>query len=425
MNKNWNIETICVQGDYNPKNGEPRVLPLYQSTTYKYDSSKQVADLFDLKAEGHMYSRISNPTVDAFEKKIALLEGGVGAMATSSGQSATLNAVLNICSSGDHILSASTIYGGTFNLFAITLKKLGIEVTFFEPTLKASEIIALSKENTKCIFGETIGNPGLNILNFEEISKAAKKIDVPFIVDNTFATPILCKPFELGANIVVHSTTKYIDGHASNVGGIIVDGGNFNWDNGKFPDLVEPDQSYHGISYVKDFGTSAYIAKVRVQLLRDLGNCMSPFNAFLTNMGVETLHLRMEKHSQNALELAKYLKKHPKISWVSYPLLEDNLDYELAKKYLPKGASGVLTFGVNGGRAAAEKFIDNLRLAAIVVHVADIRTCALHPASTTHRQLTDEQQLSAGVTPDLIRFSAGIESLEDIQKDINQALEEV
>lgn len=422
MNKNWSIDTICVQGDYNPEKGEPRVLPLYQSTTYKYSSSQELADLFDLKSNGHMYSRISNPTVDAFEKKVCLLEGGVGAMATASGQSATLNAILNICSAGDHIISSSSIYGGTLNLLSVTLKKLGIDISFVDSNAKYEDIIKYSRPNTKCIFGETIGNPSLKILNFAEFSKASKIIDVPFIVDNTFATPILCNPLKLGANIVIHSTTKYIDGHASSVGGIIIDGGNFNWDNGKFNELIVPDESYHGVCYVKDFGNSAYITKARVQLLRDLGNCLSPFNAYLTNMGLETLHLRMERHCKNALELAVYLKNHPCISWVNYPLLEDSSEFNLAQKYLSKGASGVLTFGVKGGKEAAENFINKLELAALVVHVADLRSSVIHPASTTHRQLTEEQQIAAGVNPDLIRFSVGIENIEDIKNDINNAL---
>ncbi|MGY0373405.1 O-acetylhomoserine aminocarboxypropyltransferase/cysteine synthase family protein [Clostridium sp. JNZ J1-5] len=423
MSKNWKKGTICIQGGYTPKAGETRVLPIYQSTTYKYEDPDQVAALFDLEAEGHMYSRISNPTVAAFEEKVSALEGGVGAVAVSAGQTATALAILNICKTGDHVVAASTLYGGTFSLLSTTLKKFGIDVTFVNPDSDEEEILKCFKENTRAIFGETIGNPGLNILDFEKFSSVAKKKQVPFIVDNTIATPYLCNPLKLGANIVVHSTTKYIDGHATSIGGIIVDGGNFNWDNGKYLELIEPDPSYHGVKYVEKFGNAAYIVKVRVQLLRDLGTCTSPFNAFLFNLGLETLHLRMERHSENAFKLAKYLEKHEKVSWVSYPLLESHTTYPLAKKYLPKGASGILTFGINGGIEAGKKFIRNLELAALVVHLGDARTSVIHPASTTHRQLNEEQQVASGVTPDLIRVSVGIEDIEDIIADFQQSLE--
>ena len=425
MNNNWKKGTICIQGGYNPKSGEPRVLPIYQSTTYKYNDPDEVAALFDLKTEGHMYSRISNPTVAAFEEKIAALEGGVGALAVASGQSATTLSILNVCKSGEHVVAASTLYGGTYTLFSTTLKKFGIDVTFVDPEATEEEILKNCRENTKAIFGETIGNPGLNVLDFEKFSNVAKKIKVPFIVDNTIATPYLCNPLKLGANVVVHSATKYIDGHATTVGGVIVDGGNFDWNNGRFPDFTEPDPSYHGIKYTETFGDGAYIVKARVQLLRDLGVCTSPFNAFLFSLGLETLHLRMERHSDNAIKLGRFLEKHSKVSWVSYPLLESHSTYETAKKYLPKGASGILTFGVKGGVEAGKQFIRNLKLAALVVHLGDARTSVLHPASTTHRQLTEEEQLSAGVTPDLIRVSVGIEDIEDIIEDFDQALNNI
>lgn len=419
---NWNIDTLCVQGAYKPKSGEPRVLPLYQSTTYKYDTTEELADLFDLKKDGHMYSRISNPTVEALENKIALLEEGIGAVATSSGQSATLNALLTICSSGDNIICSSQVYGGTYNLLNVTLRKLGIDVRFVKANSSGEEIYSLSDENTKAVFGETISNPGCRVLNFEEFSKGAKKIGVPLIVDNTFATPYLCKPFKYGANIIIHSTTKYMDGHGSCVGGIIVDGGNFNWENKRFKEFIEPDDSYHGVIYSKDFKNMAYIVKARVQLLRDLGNCMSPFNAYLTNLGLETLHLRMERHSKNALALSQWLENHPKVSWVNYPLLRGNKDYAIANKYLNKGASGVITFGLKGGKKAGEDFVRNLKLVSLVIHVADVRSSVLHPSSTTHRQLSEEEQIKAGVSPELIRFSVGIESIDDIIRDVEEAL---
>lgn len=422
MNKNWGKGTICVQGGYNPKPGEPRVLPIFQSTTYKYEDPDHVAKLFNLTEEGHMYSRISNPTVSAYEEKVNSLEGGVGALAVSSGQSATTLALLNICKNGDHIVSASTIYGGTFTLLSSTLKKFGIEVSFINPDSNEEDIIKEFKNNTKVIFAETIGNPGLNILNFDKFSNIANKMDVPFIVDNTLASPYLCRPLELGANIVIHSSTKYIDGHATSVGGIIVDGGNFNWDNGKFPDLVEQDPTYHGIRYTETFGKAAYIVKCRVQLLRDLGACLSPFNAFLNNLGLETLHLRMERHCSNTLKLAKFLENHEKVNWVNYPGLCNNSNYQLANKYLSKGPGAILTFGVKGDKEAGSRFIRNLKLAALVVHLGDARTSVLQPATTTHSQLSEEEQIASGVYPDLIRVSVGIEDPEDLINDFNQAL---
>jgi O-acetylhomoserine (thiol)-lyase len=423
--RNYKIETQCVQGTYRPESGEPRVLPIVQSTTYQYYDSDTVADLFDLKSATHMYSRISNPTVSELENKMALLEGGVGAVAASSGQAASTLAFLNICQAGDHIVAASTIYGGTYNLLAVTLKKLGIEVTFISPEASCEEIIGASRPQTKALFAETIGNPGLNILDFEKFSKAAKEMDVPFMVDNTVATPILCRPFELGADIIIHSTTKYTDGHATSVGGVVIDGGTFNWDNGKFPALVEPDLSYHGVQYVRDFGKAAYVTKARVQLLRDFGMTMSPFSAFLFHLGLETLHIRMERHSENALKLARFLENHPGVNWVNYPLLEKHKTYALAKKYLPKGGSGILTFGIKGGAQAGKELIKHLEMTALVVHLGDLRTSILHPASTTHRQLTEEQQMAAGVLPDLIRVSVGLENIDDITADFDKAIRAV
>ncbi|MCY6354623.1 O-acetylhomoserine aminocarboxypropyltransferase/cysteine synthase family protein [Clostridium sp. ZS2-4] len=422
MKKQWGKGTICVQGGYAPNPGEPRVLPIVQSTTYKYADPDHVAKLFDLTEAGHMYSRISNPTIAAYEEKVNTLDGGAGALAASSGQSAITLALLNICKSGDHIVASSTIYGGTFTLLSSTLKKFGIEVSFVNPSASEEEIIKEFKDNTKVLYGETIGNPGLNILDFDKFSRIAKKIGVPLVIDNTLATPCLCRPLELGANIVVYSSTKYIEGHANSVGGIIVDGGNFDWDNGKFKELVEPDPTYHGISYVETFGKAAYIVKARVQLLRDMGPCLSPFNGFLTNLGLETLHLRIERHSSNALALAKFLEKHENVSWVNYPGLEGNSNYELVNKYFSKGASGVLTFGIKGGAEAGNEFIRNLNLAALVVHIGDARTSVLQPATTTHRQLSEEEQIASGVYPDLIRVSVGIEDPEDIISDFEQAL---
>lgn len=420
----WKIETKTIQAGYSPKNGEPRVVPIAQSTTYKYDTSQAVADLFDLKVAGHMYSRISNPTVEVLENKMAALEGGVAALALSAGQTANSVAVMNICEAGDHFVALSTLYGGTFNLFKHTLKKLGIEVSFVHPHATAEEIEAAFKDNTKLLFGESLSNPGTEVLDFEKFAKIAKAHGVPFVVDNTFPTPYLCQPFKFGVDIVTHSTTKYIDGHATSVGGIIVDAGTFDWNNGKFPGLTEPDESYHGLSYTETFGSLAYIIKARVQWIRDLGCYQSPQNAFLTNKGLETLHLRMDRHSENALALAEYLEEHPKVSWVKYPRLKSDPNYDLCLKYM-KAGSGVLTFGVNGGSTNAEKVMNALELASIVVHVSDVRTGVLHPASMTHRQLSGEDLLKAGVLPELIRVSVGIEHIDDIIADFAQALEKI
>lgn len=422
---NYHIETRCIQDGYTPKNGEPRVLPIVQSTTYKYDSSEHVGKLFDLTEEGFFYTRLANPTVDCVEKKIASLEGGIGAMCTSSGQAASLIAVLNICSAGDHMLVSSMIYGGTTNLFAVTIKRMGIEVSFFDPGAPTEQIQQQIRENTKLIFAETIANPALVVTDIEKLAKIAHSNQIPLFIDNTFATPINCRPFEFGADIVLHSTSKYMDGHAVALGGVIVDSGNFNWDNGKFPGLSIPDASYHGMVYTRDCGKAAFITKARVQLMRDLGSAPAPNNAFLLNLGLETLHLRMERHCSNAFRVAEYLEKHPKISWVNYPGLKTNQYYDLAQKYLPKGSCGVISYGIKGGREAAIKFMDSLKLAAIVVHVADARTGVLHPASTTHRQLTDQQLIDGGITPDLIRMSVGIENVDDIIADIEQALVQI
>ena len=420
---NFKIETKCIQSGYTPGNGEPRVLPICQSTTYKYDSAAHLGDLFDLKAPGHMYSRISNPTVDAVEKKIADLEGGTGAVLCSSGQAANLLAILNITSAGQNIVSMSSIYGGTVNLFAVTLKRIGIEVRFVTPEMSDEEVASHIDENTRLFFGETIANPALVVFDIERYAKIAHDHGIPLLIDNTFATPILCRPFEFGADIVVHSTTKYMDGHAQVVGGVVVDGGRIDWTNGKFPELTEPDASYHGVAYTKNFGVeNAFFTKLRVQLIRDFGTPLAPMPAYLLNLGLETLALRMERHCENAMKVAEYLENSDMVSWVNYPKLKGNSQYELAEKYLPLGACGVISFGVKGGREAAVKFMDSLKLAAIVVHVADARTCVLHPASTTHRQLTDEQLVDAGITPDLVRLSVGIENVEDIIADIEQAL---
>lgn len=420
---NWRIETKCIQEGYRPKNGEPRVLPIYQSTTFKYDSTEQVARLFDLSEAGHMYSRISNPTVECVENKIAALEGGVGALCTSSGQSASLVSILTVCESGDHVVSSCNIYGGTFNLFGVTLKKMGIEASFVDPNASEEEIQKAFRPNTKALFGETIANPSLIVLDIEKFAKIAHSNGVPFIIDNTFATPILCKPIDFGADVVVHSTTKYMDGHATSIGGVIVDSGHFNWKNGKFPGFTEPDQSYHGVIYSENFGEQAYITKARVQYIRDIGNYMSAMTAFIVNLGLETLHLRMERHSENALAVAQFLQGHDKIASVSYPALPDDTYNTLAQKYLPNGCSGVISFRIKGGREEAIAFMDKLKLAAIVVHVADARTAVLHPASSTHRQLSDEQLVQAGIDPAMIRLSVGIENVEDIIEDIKQALE--
>ena len=418
------INTKCIQEGYKPANGDPRVLPIYQSTTYRYDSSETLGDLFDLKAPGHMYTRISNPTFAAVEDKLASMEGGVGAMLTSSGQAANLIAILNIASAGDNFISLSEIYGGTINLFAVTLKRLGIEVRFASPSMSDAEIAAMINSKTRAVFGETIANPALKVLDIERFAAIAHTVGIPLIVDNTFATPVLCRPFEFGADIVVHSTTKYLDGHAVAVGGAIVDSGHFDWTaSGKFPELTEPDESYHGVVYTKDFGNAAYITKARVQLMRDLGSTPSPMNAFLLNLGMETLALRMESHSSNALAVAKMLSSHPAVEWVSYPGLEGDAEHALAEKYLPDGTSGVVAFGVKGGRNAAMKFMDSLKLAGIVVHVADARTSILHPASPPPRQLPDEQLVAGGISPEMVRLSVGIEHIDDIIADLRQALE--
>lgn len=421
------IETKCVQAGYTPKNGEPRILPIIQSTTYKYETSKEMGDLFDLKAEGYFYARLANPTNDAVAAKIAALEGGVAAILTSSGQAANFFALFNIVNAGDHIVSSSAIYGGTFNLISVTMKKMGIDATFISPDSTYEEICAAIKPNTKAVFGETLSNPSLAVLDIETFAKAAHDNGLPLIVDNTFPTPINCRPIEFGADIVTHSTTKYMDGHASVVGGVVVDSGNFDWT--KYPEkyacLVDPDPSYHGVSYTEQFGKAAYITKLTVQLMRDLGSIPPAITSFMLNLGLESLHLRVQRHCENARKIAEYLVNHPKVTWVNYPDLEDNKYNKLAKKYLAGGSSGVVSFGVAGGREAATNFMDSLKLAAVVTHVADARTCCLHPASTTHRQLTDEQLVECGTTPDLIRLSVGIENADDIIEDIAQALENI
>lgn len=428
MDKKYSRETLCVQAGWTPKKGEPRVLPIYQSTTFKYDTSEQMARLFDLEDSGYFYTRLQNPTNDAVAAKIAALEGGVGAMLTSSGQAANFYAIFNICQAGDHFVCSSTIYGGTFNLFGVTLKKLGIECTFIDANASEEEIDKAFRPNTKALFGETISNPSIDVLDIEKFARIAHKHGVPLIVDNTFATPINCRPFEWGADIVTHSTTKYMDGHATSVGGAIVDSGNFDWEAHKdqFPGLTEPDPSYHGLSYSKSFGKGAYITKATVQLMRDLGSIQSPQNAFLLNLGLETLHLRVPRHCENAQKVAEFLQGQEDVAWINYPGLFSNEYYELAQKQFRCGQScGVVTFGIKGGRERSIKFMDSLKLAAIVTHVADSRTCVLHPASHTHRQLTDEQLMEAGVRPDLIRFSVGTEAAEDIIADLKQALEAI
>ena len=425
MSKKRSLETICIQGGWQPKNGEPRVLPIYQSTTFKYETSEQMGRLFDLEENGYFYTRLANPTNNAVAQKICELEGGVAAMLTSSGQAANFYAVFNICSAGDHVVSAATIYGGTSNLFTVTMKKLGIDVTLVDPDASEEEIEKAFKPNTKAVFGETIANPALVVLDIEKFARLAHKHGVPLIVDNTFATPINCRPFEWGADIVTHSTTKYMDGHAMAVGGCIVDSGNFDWEAhaDKFPGLTTPDDSYHGIIYTERFGKGAYITKATAQLMRDLGSIQSPQNAFLLNVGLETLHLRMPRHCENALKVAEYLKSREDVDFVNYPGLPGDKYYELAQKYMPDGTCGVISFGLKGGRQAAAEFMDKLKLAAIVTHVADARTSVLHPASHTHRQLNDEQLVEAGVNPALIRLSVGIENADDIIEDIRQALE--
>ncbi len=420
-------ETICVQAGWKPTCGEPRILPIYQSTTFKYDTSEQMGKLFDLEASGYFYTRLQNPTNDCVAAKICELEGGVAAMLTSSGQAANNYAVFNICEAGDHVVLSSTVYGGTFNLLTVTMKKMGISCTVVDPDWPAEKIAEAFQENTKCVVAETIANPALVVLDIEKFAKLAHDHQVPLIVDNTFATPINCNPFDFGADIVTHSTTKYMDGHAATVGGAIVDSGNFDWSKypDKFPGLCSPDESYHGITYTEKFGKAAYITKATSQLMRDLGSIQAPFNAFILNLGLETLPLRMERHCSNAQAVAEFLESHEKVAWVNYPGLKSNKYYELAQKYMPNGTCGVISFGLNGGRAAAEVFMKHLRLAAIETHVADARTCCLHPACHTHRQMNDEQLKEAGVAPDLIRLSVGIENVSDIIDDLAQALEQI
>ena len=427
MKKNLKPSTLCVRGGWEPKNGEPVQPPIVQSTTFKYDNSEEMAMLFDLKKEGYFYTRLQNPTNDNVAKKIAALEGGVGAMLTSSGQAANFYAVFNICEAGDHIVTSNEIYGGTYNLFGVTMKKLGIECTFVNPESSEEEIQKAFRPNTKVLFGETISNPGCKVLDIEKFARIAHKHGVPLIVDNTFATPINCRPFEWGADIVTHSTTKYMDGHATCVGGAIVDSGNFDWDAhaDKFPGLTQPDESYHGLTYTKAFGKMAYMTKATAQLMRDLGSIQSPENAFLLNLGLETLHLRVPRHCENAQKVAEWLEANPKVKWVNYCGLKSSKYYELAQKYMPNGSCGVIAFGLKGSRDEAIKFMDSLKLACIVTHVADARTCVLHPASHTHRQLTDEQLIEAGVAPDLIRLSVGIENANDIIADLEQAMNQI
>lgn len=420
--KNFGLGTIAVQGSYSADETGSRTIPIHQTASYDLRDADRAANLFGLKEFGNIYTRLNNPTNTSFEEKLNLLEGGVGALSTASGQAAISLAILNICQSGDHILAASTLYGGTYTLFAYTFKKLGIEVTFVDPEAPLEELKASVQGNTKVVYAETIGNPGLNVLDFEKFSALSKFACAPFIVDNTFATPYLIRPFEHGVDIVVYSATKYIGGHGNSIGGAIVDSGKFKWTQDKFPGLVEPDPSYHGLKYTETFGDLAYIIKARVQLIRDIGATLSPFNSFLLHTGLETLHLRVQRHSDNALELAKYLQDHDQVEWVSYPGLEDHPSYDRAKKYLPKGASGVLTFGVKGGREAGRAFINNVELATLVPNIGDTRTLVIHPASTTHSQLSEAEQEASGVRPDLIRVSVGIEDIEDIKADFDQAL---
>lgn len=420
------METTYIQGGWQPKNGEPRILPIYQSTTFKYSTSEQMGRLFDLEENGYFYTRLANPTNDAVADKIRELEGGAAAMLTSSGQAANFYAVFNICGAGDHLVCSATVYGGTSNLFVVTMKKMGVDVTLVDPDAPEEEIEKAIRPNTKCIFGESIANPALVVLDLEKFARIAHRNGIPFIVDNTFATPINCRPFEWGADIVTHSTTKYMDGHAMTVGGCIVDSGNFDWEAhaDKFPGLTTPDESYHGIIYTKKFGKAAYITKATAQVMRDLGSIPSPQNSFLLNIGLETLHLRVPRHCENAQKVAEYLQSREDVAWVNYPGLENDKYHALAQKYMPNGTCGVISFGLKGGRQAAGEFMDKLKLAAIVTHVADARTCVLHPASHTHRQLSDEQLREAGVDPSLIRLSVGIENVDDIIEDIRQALED-
>ena len=420
------IGTKCVQDGYRPGTGEPRQIPIIQSTTFKYDTSQDMGKLFDLEAEGYFYTRLQNPTNDYVAAKIASLEGGTAAMLTSSGQAANFYAVFNIASCGDHVVASSTIYGGTYNLFAVTMKKMGVEFTFVSPHATEEELDAAFQPNTKAVFGETIANPALSVLDIEKFADAAHRHGVPLIVDNTFATPVHCRPIEFGADIVTHSTTKYMDGHGAGVGGCIVDSGKFDWTKypDKFPGLCEPDDSYHGITYAEKFGLAgAYITKATAQLMRDFGSIQSPQNAFLLNLGLESLHVRIKRHAENGLAVAKFLQGHDKVAWVKYCGLEGDDDYELAQKYLPDGSCGVVSFGVKGGRAVAEDFMQKLKVAAIETHVADARTCCLHPASATHRQMNDEELAAAGVSPDLVRYSCGLEDAEDLIADLKQALE--
>ncbi len=427
MKKELKLSTLCVRAGWEPKNGEPIEVPVYQSTTFKYDNSEEMAMLFDLKKDGYFYSRLQNPTNDAVAKKIAALEGGVGAVLTSSGQAANFYALFNICEAGDHVVASNEIYGGTFNLFGVTLKKLGIECTFVNPEDTEENIMKAFKPNTKAMFGETISNPGCNVLDIEKFAKIAHKNGVPLIVDNTFATPINCRPFEWGCDIVTHSTTKYMDGHASTIGGAVVDSGNFDWDANaeRFPGLCTPDDSYHGLTYTKSFGKMAYTTKLVAQIMRDLGSIQSPHNAFLINLGLESLHLRMAQHCKNAQRIAEFLNADSRVAWVHYCGLENDRNHELAKKYMPNGSCGVIAFGLKGDRETAIKWMDSLELINIVTHVADCRSCVLHPASHTHRQLSDEQLREAGIAPDLIRLSVGIEDSEDILDDIKQALDKI
>lgn len=419
----YEFDTKCIQSGYHPGNGEPRTLPIYQSTTYKYDNADTLGQLFDLKAEGHMYSRISNPTLAAVEEKLADLEGGVGAMLVSSGQSANLLAVFNICSAGQNLIAMNNIYGGTINLLSVTLARMGIEVRYINDKMTDEQVDALFDGNTRLVFGETITNPALTVLDISRYAAIAHRHGVPLVMDNTFATPLLCRPFEFGADIVTHSTSKYMDGHANVLGGVVIDSGNFDWEgSGKFPELTTPDESYHGVVYTQQFGKAAYVTKARVQLLRDFGCTMAPVAAYLLNLGLESMPLRVRRHSENALEVAKFLEAQPQVLWVNYPKLPSSPYCHLAEKYLPLGASGVVSFGVRGGREAAMKLMNSLRLAQIVVHVADARTCVLHPASTTHRQLTDQQLADSGIGPEFIRFSVGIEDVRDIIADLKQAL---
>ena len=425
MTKNLKPGSLCLHSGYEPKNGEPIELPIVQSTTFKYENSDEMALLFDLKKEGYFYTRLQNPTNDAVARKIATLEGGVGAVLTSSGQAANFYAVFNICEAGDHIVTSNEIYGGTFNLFGVTLKKLGIECTFVSPEASEEEIQAAFRPNTKALFGETISNPGCKVLDIEKFARIAHKNGVPLIVDNTFATPINCRPFEWGCDIVTHSTTKYMDGHATQVGGCVVDSGNFNWlDHAdKFPGLCTPDESYHGLTYAKAFGKMGYTTKLVAQLMRDLGSIPAPQNSFLLNLGLETLALRVERHCRNAEKVAQFLHDDPRVAWIDYPGLADDKCHALAEKYLPNGSCGVMAFGLKGDRETAIKFMDSLEMINIVTHVADVRTCVLHPASHTHRQLSEEQLKAAGIAPDLIRLSVGIEDVEDIIADIKQAMD--